>query len=218
MKWSEYLTELRSELNDSGTTPKWSDALLFTYVRDGLWDISAHLPRRFDEVSLTVFEGSPKKFELPQGFIREISIQVPLGSYLERRRTRPGARVVTGTRALFYHISAGFLYLDVDPGDNDVLIDYEGAHGIPASATDVEYEFTLSQRYIDILTLYVKARVNTRERTGQSNLDRFKLTAGSRSDNPIEPETDDFWKQYRDRIAELSSAGTVFLYRSRRNK
>jgi hypothetical protein len=122
---------------------------------------------------------------------------------------------VASTRSLFYHIDSGSLYLDADPGENAVYLSYYGVHSIPDDADDCECDLTTEMGDMEILKLYVNARVNERERNRQSRLDRFKLGSGDRQDNPIAPEVTDLFARYYEKLAERTG-GTIFLYRPRK--
>ena len=218
MNWGAFLSELRGELNDTGTTPKFSDDLLYVFFRDGVWALSEWLPRDFGRVELTAETTDTKKFALPADFIEEYLVESPLDSALTFRFVRPGVRRTQSARPLFYWTSAGYLFIDADPGDNAVLISYYGVHGIPASATDVSFELTVPIRDVELLKLYILGRAYQRERSRQSMLDRFKLGTGDRQDNPVTPEVNEFMQQFQSKLNERTGGKAVFLSRVRRNK
>ena len=218
MNWGQFLTELRSELKDDGTTQKFSDDLLYVFLRDGIWALSEWLPRDIGRVTLTAEETDPKKFALPTDFIEEYLVECPLDNALTFRYVRPGVRRATSVRPLFYWTNAGFLFLDADPGENTVLISYYGVHGIPPDASDTNFDLTVPMRDIELLKLYILGRVFQRERSRQAMLDRFKLGTGDRQDNPIEPEVVDYMEQFQEKLAERIGGKAVFLTRERRRK
>jgi hypothetical protein len=218
MNWGQFLTELRSELKDDGTTQKFSDDLLYVFLRDGIWALSEWLPRDIGRITLTAEETDPKKFALPTDFIEEYLVECPLDNALTFRYVRPGVRRATSVRPLFYWTNTGYLFLDADPGENAVLISYYGVHGIPADASDQTFDLTVPMRDIELLKLYIFGRVFQRERSRQSLLDRFKVGTGDRQDNPIEPEVVDYMGQFNEKLAERIGGKAVFLTRERRRK
>ena len=216
--WAGFLAELRMELDDTGATPRWSDSVLYIMTRDGIWDYSQYFPLRTDKAALVSVVGNDKKFTLPASFIDDVLVECPEGNYLDVRRERPGVTLTTSSTPLFYYVDAGFLYLDVAPGSAAVLLSYYGAHGIPASATDTTFAMTIPYSDLEVLKLYVQARVNVLIRNRQAQLDRFKLGSGTREDNPITEESVDFFARYNEAIAKRLRPQAVRLYRPRRNQ
>ena len=218
MNWGEFLSELRNELNDTGATPKFSDDLLYVFLRDGAWALSEWLPRDFGRLELVEEGADPKKFALPADFIEEYLVECPLDNALTFRFVRPGVRRATSVRPLFYWTNAGYLFLDADPRGNAVLVSYYGAHGTPADASDTSFELTVPTRDVELLKLYILGRAYQRERSRQSMLDRFKLGPGDRQDNPVTPEVNEFMQQFNQKLIERSGGKTVFLTRNRTRK
>jgi hypothetical protein len=218
MNWGDFLMELRTELSDAGATPKYSDELLFSYLRGGIVSLSEWLPRDFSRVELTASADNAKQFALPPDFIEEYLVECPADNALSFKHARPGVRRTSSSRPLFYWVNAGNLYLDADPGDSALLLSYYGLHGVPTDASDTSFELTVPLRDIELLQLYILGRTFQRERSRQSMLDRFKLTTSDRTDNPITPEVNDFLVQYHEKLQERVGGKTVFLQRERRRK
>ena len=218
MNWGEFLTELRGELNDSGSTQKFGDDLLYVFLRDGIVALSEWLPLDIGRLTLTAEETDPKKFKLPTDFIEEYLVECPLDNALTFRYVRPGVRRSPSARPLFYWTNAGYLLLDADPGDNAVLLSYYGVHGIPASADEKDFDLTTPLRDIELLKLCILGRAYQRERSRQSMLDRFKLGSGDRQDNPVTPEVNEYLQQYEEKLAERIGGKAVFLSRDRSRK
>jgi hypothetical protein len=218
MNWGDFLAELRTELSDDGATPKFSDALLYSYLRDGVVAISEWLPRDVSRIELTASVGNAQQFALPSDFLEEYLVECPVNNALSFRFTRPGVRRTSSSRPLFYWVNAGNLYLDADPGSDAVLLSYYGVHGLPADADDTSFELTVPMRDIELLQLYILGRVFQRDRSRQSQLDRFKLGSSDRQDNPLTPETNHFLIQYHEKLQDRVGGKTVFLNRERRRK
>jgi hypothetical protein len=216
--WASFLAELRIELDDTGATPRWTDNILYTFTRDGIWDYSQYFPMRVDHAELLSVVGNDKKFTLPASFLDDILVECPSGNYLEVRRERPGVKLSTSNSPLFYFVDAGCLYLDASPSGAAVLLSYYGAHGIPAAATDTTFALTIPTSDLEVLKLYVQARVNVVIRNRQSLLDRFDPGTGSRTDNPVRPETTDFFHRYNEAIAVRLRPQAIRLYRPRRSQ
>ena len=219
MNWGDLLSELRVDIDDTSATPKFSDKLLFTYLRDAVSDYSQFLPLVFEDVQLTQDTDNPKKFALPADFIEDISVSCPAGRYLEPRRGRLGTKVAQSATPLFYHTdSNSLLYLDADPGEDAVLLSYKALHPLPTSESDVTFKFTIPDANMELIKLYMVAKVNAKIRNVQARLDRFKLTAGSRSDNPMSEEVEDFFEEYHKKLRERIQSAPVILYRVRKYK
>ena len=218
MNWGEFLTELHVELNDSGATQKFSDELLYVFLRDGTVALSEWLPRDIGRLALTAEVTDPKKFALPVDFIEEYLVECPLDNALTFRSVRPGVRRSPSVKPLFYWTNTGYLLLDASPGDNAVLLSYYGVHGIPANAEDTTFVLTVPLRDIELLKLYILGRAFQRERSRQSMLDRFKLGSGDRQDNPISPEVNEYFVKYDQKLADRIGGKTVFLSRDRSHK
>jgi len=229
MLWSEFLSEIRVEIGDTGVTPRFSDTTLWQYTRDAIIDISRYpsLARRVDRVTLVVDPANPRKFVLPTDFLSEIFVECPLNTVLEPRLTQIGTKTYQGKLATYYADRTN-VYLNGDPTGN-VVLTYLASHPYPATATTTTvtgvapdqvttvaptvFTFTIPQKDIELLRLYVIGRVLKWMRVQQSKLDRFKVGGGARDDNPIFPETIDLEKTYDVAIAERMPSGGVLLYR-----
>jgi hypothetical protein len=219
MNWGDLLSELRVDIDDTSAQPKFSGKLLYSYLREAVSDYSQFLPLVFEDVELTQDTDNSKKFALPTNFIEDVSVSCPAGRYLEPRRGRLGTKVSQSATPLFYHTdSNSFLYLDADPGKDAVLLSYKALHPIPASETAVDFMFTIPDANMELVKLYMEGKVNTKIRNTQARLDRFKLTAGSRSDNPMTEEVQDFFDEYRRKLRERIPSAPVTLYRVRKYK
>jgi hypothetical protein len=219
MNWGDLLTELRTEIEDTSATPKYPDTLLYKYCREAVSDYSQFLPLELEDVELVQDTVNPKKFLLPADFVDEITVSCPAGRYLEPRRGRLGTKVAVSSRPLFYHTDGNrYLYLDADPGADTVVLSYKAMHPIPASETDKDFVFTIPDANMELIALYMEGKLNTKIRNSQSRLDRFKIGAGARTDNPMAEEAEDFFDVYRRKLAERLPAQSITLYRPRRYK
>lgn len=217
MEWSELKAELRMELEDEGVTPKWSDATLYMYLREALADYSQYFPYVAEASALTVNPSNSLKFALPSDFIEELDV-VCGNRVLEFRKNRSGSKIVSGVAPLFYYIEGTSLHIDVDPGENDVALTYNAVHPKPSSASDDTFTFTIPDVDVELIKLYILGKVFTRVRSSQSKLDRFKITNGERTDNPMRTETNDYFNEYYKKIAERVRPKTHYLSRTRRYK
>ena len=214
MLWSEFSAELRIEIGDTGATPRFSDAVLWTYTRDAIIDISRYpsLARRVDRAVLAVDPENPRKFALPVDYLSEIFVECPLDTILEPRQLQIGSHFHTSSRLSTYSIDRANLYLNGDP-TSDVYLTYLASHPYPANAADGSFVFTIPQKEMDLVRLYALGRVLKWMRVQQSKLDRFKVGGGARDDNPIFPETLDLEKTYTEALNERLPSGGVLLYR-----
>jgi hypothetical protein len=212
--WAEFLSDLRSDLQDTAATnPRWSDKTLWVYSKDAIRDYSTWFPKRVDQHAMTLTNGV---YPLPLNFLLEIYVEAPVGTYLEKRRETPGTRLKVPTRINTYHVEGGNLYLS-SPSDV-VIVTYQASRDVPTSETDATFVFEIPDADLEIIRLYVKAKVYEQMRSRQASLDRFKQGSGKRDDNPIQPEVADLMEVYHQKIAERFPGGNIELYRSGRLK
>jgi hypothetical protein len=213
MLWSEFLAEVRADLQDTGATPRWSDGVLYTFSKDAIRDYSTWFPRRIDR--LEIVEVSDV-YPLPSDFIDDITVESPIGTFLETRRERPGNKYLSRTKPFFYFIQGGNLYFDGAPSEG-VFLTYHAVHAIPPSdideLSDGDFEFTIPDMDIELPRLYIQAKVHAQMRAKTARLDRFQQGSGRRDDNPILPETNSLLNEYHFKIAQRLSGGAVRLYR-----
>jgi len=211
MNWGELKADIRSDLQD--TTSKNSDALLYLYVKDAIRDYSIWFPKRIDrEEVLKVNSGYP----LPVNFIEEIYVESPIDAYLEKRIVRLGTKRKASLTAINYFIQGGNLYISALNYAEPVYLTYFATHDVPVSATDEDFQVSIPLMDMELIRIYVKAKIYERIRAKQASLDRFK-PVGTRDDNPIIPEVTDLMKEYRNGISERIGGGTVFLQKVSRN-
>jgi hypothetical protein len=219
MNWGDLVFEVRTAIEDTSETPKYPDKLLLSYCREAVADYSQFLPLTYEDVELVQALDNPKKFTLPVDFIDDVSVSCPAGRYLEPRRGRLGTKVAVSNRPLFYHTDGNrYLYLDADPGEDAVLLSYKALHPIPTSETDTAFVFTIPDANMELIKLYMEGKVNTKIRNSQARLDRFKIGQGARTDNPMTEEAEDFFDEYRRKLAERIPSQPVMLYRPRKYK
>ena len=220
MNWGVLLEEIRAQVGDEDIAKaKFSNKILYAYLREAVGDYSQFLPLRKVDVALVKDGVNPKKFALPVDFIAEISIACPADHLLEPRRGRLGVKVHPGNRPFFYvRENNSAIYLDLDPGDMPVILTYDAYHPIPATPEDTVFEFTIPLADLDLIKLYIEGKVNAKIRNSQARLDRFKLGNSARTDNPMSAEVEDFFADYKAKLAERIPSQSVTLYRPRRFK
>jgi hypothetical protein len=222
--WGTLLADIRADLLDTSDKPRWPDTALYTYVKDALRDYSTWFPRRIDRLELAPFEG---KYPLPTDFIEDIQVECPIDTLLERRLDRPGVRYrrhpYQTTLVLYYLIQGGALYMTGTPLDDfghpqeTVHLTYLASHQVPANAVDINFVLTVPDSDIELIRLYVKAKVYGQMRSKTATLDRYK-PVGDRQDNPLQPETEDLMGEYYIKIAQRIPGGVISLYRAGRLK
>ena len=219
MNWGALLDEIRTvDIDDAGETPKFSNKALYAYLREAVGDYSQFLPLHKVNVVLVQDADNPQKFALPADFLAEVSVACPADRLLEPKRGRLGTNAQPGSRPFFYVVeNKSTLYLDADPGQNEVSLSYDAYHPIPASADDTAFEFsTLPLADVDLVKLYIEGKVNAKIRNAQARLDRFKLGNSARTDNPMSNEVEDFFAAYKAKLAERIPSKSLTLYRPRR--
>lgn len=213
--WESLLADIRADLQDVSPNPRWGDDILFVYTKDGVRDYSTWFPRRIDRMEIEPVASNQAQYPLPLDFIDDVHVECPLDTFLERRLDRPGVKYRSSS--LYYYIQGGNLYLAGSPLDRKIYLTYLASHPVPASIDDKEFVFTVPDADIELLRLYVKAKVHGQMRQRQAALDRFKVV-GNRADNPIRPEVDDLWGEYYAKIAQRIPGGVITLYRVGRLK
>ncbi len=211
MNWGALKQDIRSDLQD--TANKYSDTLLYLYVKDAIRDYSVWFPKRADREELTV-NGSG--YSLPNTFIEEIYVETPLDTYLERRIVRPGTVRKATLSPRNYFIQGGKIYLSALGYEEPVFLTYFATHPVPTSESDDAFVLSVPDMDIELIRIYVKAKLYERIRAKQANLDRFK-PVGTRDDNPIIPEVADLMREYEKGINERIGGGTVFLQKVSRS-
>jgi hypothetical protein len=211
MNWGELKTDIRSDLQD--TANKYSDTLLFLYVKDAIRDYSVWFPKRADRELLS---RNGSGYSLPNTFIEEIYVETPLDTYLEKRIVHPGTVRKATLSPRNYYIQGGMIYLSALEYDEPVYLTYFATHPVPTSESDDAFVVSIPDMDIELIRIYVKAKLYERIRAKQASLDRFK-PVGTRDDNPIIPEVADLMREYEKGISERIGGGTVFLQKVSRN-
>jgi hypothetical protein len=213
--WPNLLADIRSELKDSGLTPRWTDRELYLYAKDAILDYSTWFPRRIDRTELTLINGA---VTVPANFVEDILVEYPLDTTLERRVFRPGAVFGAVTPSLYghqpgyYYIQGGNLYV-CGLLDQKVFLTYMACHSLPTSETDALTVLSLPDIDAEIIRTYMKWKCYGGMRARQASLDRFK-PVGTRTDNPLTPETENLYEVYLQMIAQRTPGGIVILYKT----
>lgn len=205
--WRSLLADIRADLQDTSEMPRWATPLLLTYTKDAIRDYSLWFPLRVDRVELVPIVG---RYPLPGNYIEDIQVECPLDVLLEKRRDRPGSRY--SFNSMYYSVQGGNLYIAGCPPH--VYLTYFATHPVPASEQDIDFQLTVPDSDVELIRLYVKAKIQALVRGRQANLDRFKAT-GTRDDNPLVAETENLMDEYYRKVAERIPGGVVALYRAR---
>jgi len=220
--WEQLRDAIRTELKDTNDEPayKWSDELLYLYLKDALADYSLYLPLQTDRTELTLSEG---KYSLPTDFVDVLFVECGDNRFLEERRPRPGRKFPSyAGRPFFYYISGGSLYLIGSPLESDkVYLTYRAAHSAPDDEYDDTHVFTIPANDEELIRLYVRAKCYEQTRSRQSNLDRFKerhQSGSSRQDNPLTPEVENLMEEYYRKLQQRVGGGSITLSRSGRTR
>jgi len=198
--WGALLADLRTDLKDTGTTPRWSDATLYLFAKDAVRAYSVDLPQIVYRELLTATDGV---FTLPAECIGIISVESSEGVYLDRFEPKPGKKVRLSSAIVSYYTSGGKLYLNTTPTNGDtVMMTYKAVYDLPISEEDDDTIINIPIEDEEIVRLFVKAKISEQMRLGQSSLDRFKPGSGARDDNPLLPEHNELMREYHERIAQ----------------
>ena len=212
--YAQLLADIRLELKDDAAT-KWSDQSIYLWVKDAIKDYSGWFPKTVDRTVLTMDENYSSA--LPTDFLQDFNVESPQDTFLEKRPDRPGAKYTTPSSPTLYYISGGRLYLDAAP-ISECLLTYGALHTIPASYLNTTTVMSIPSSDEELVRLYVMAKANEQVRTKQSSIDRFKLGAGRRDDNPVNLEVSTLMDEYYAKIAERTPGGSISLYRQGRRR
>lgn len=209
--WGLFLAAIRAELNDDKTNQRWSNEVLYTWTCDGVRDYSMTLPLR-SSASLTI---SGSSYPVPTDFIADIFVECPLGTTLTKRIMAPGYRYQTrtGYPTQYWLDGPNIVINGSAPDDEDPLLHYHAVHTTPSGVDDTSFSFSVPDRDIELIRLYVRSRALQQMRTSTALLDRFKLGSGTRTDNPITPEVDNLMVEYEKKLAQRIPGGVIRLWR-----
>ena len=211
--WGGLLADIRSDLKDTGATPRWGDDILYLFAKDAINAYSLDFPLLSIRQELVATNG---KFDLPSNFLDAISAETAPGEYLKPLHPAIGLKIGGVQKATSYYISAGKLYLDKSPQDEStILFSYYGKYDLPTSKDDANFELAVPPEDEELIRLFIKAKIAEQIRLQQSNLDRFKPSSGARDDNPLLPEHNELMKEYKERVAERTG-GIVNMYTTHR--
>lgn len=205
--WGQILTELREDLQDtSATSPRYSDKLLYLYAKDAVADYSLYFPLRVDAREITPVNGI---YPLPENFIDEIFVECPRGVYLTPRPIRPGIVKIASTIPFRYEIESGGVYIDAATPFS-IWLTYYATHGFPASEDALAFELTIPPTDMELVRLYVRARIAAQIRSRQANLDRYR-EEGRRDDNPLGLEYRALMDEYHLKVQQRTNTSAIWL-------
>lgn len=204
--WGSLLTNIREDLQDSGTTQKWSDTVLFLYFQDAVRNYSRFFPRLVVRTLIAENDG----YALPTDFLSIAAVESPLDTFLEERTTRPG-RKYTPSNNPKYYIDGSKIRLD-KAATGDLYLTYYAHHSLPSKHEDIDFSLTIPEADGELIRLYVKGKVHEQLRGRTARLDRFKAGSGARDDNPLFPETNQYFADYYREIYGRLGGGSVELY------
>jgi len=215
--WGALRTAIREELKDvTEGKYRWSDDLLFLYVKDALNDYSLWFPDRDDRKVLAFADGY---CILPDDYVEVLYVECPEDRYLEQRKPRPGTRYPSRSGKPFhFHIQGGKMYFDTSPSE-DVLLTYHKVHAAPDTVDDTPHIFTDPVSDEELIRLFMLAKCYGYLRSRQSALDRFKdrsQSGSGRQDNPLHPEVEDLMDEYYRKLYARVGGGTIQLHRTGR--
>jgi hypothetical protein len=213
--WTSFLANIRTYLKDDGTTSKYSDQLILLFTQDALREYSQYFPRE----RRVEIDPSESLYALPDDLIEIQAVECPEGTYLKRRVARPGYKFRTLSSPTLYWQVGESLRLNADT-DDAIFLTYGGQHPNPTSdlleeveegEDPVAYTFTVPDKDMELINLYVRAQCLEQTRSRQANLDRFRRR-GERDDNPMIYETRTLMDEFYNKIAQRSGGDVIYLY------
>lgn len=209
--YASLLNDIRVDLKDTNATSyKFSDESLYIWVKDAIKDYSGWFPLEVDRLTMSL--DSDYGDDLPTDFMLVHTVECPENTYLEKKNPGGGSKFTNPSSPTLYYLSGGRLYLDASP-PGDCLLSYGALHTIPATYLSTTTVLSIPPRDEELIRLYVVAKANEQTRTKQTSIDRFKLGAGRRDDNPVHLEVETLMDEYLAKVAERSAGGAIKLFR-----
>jgi hypothetical protein len=210
--WLALRNDIRADLKDTGTTPKYSNDIIYLYLKDAIRDYSMYFPIKCSREVLAL-NALKTAFVMPTDYMGGAVAECPLNRLLEERLATAGNIYNTLYTATTFAIVGGLLYINGDPLTSTVYLSYDARHPIPATAADDAFVMTIPTDDEELIRIYIKAKIYGQTRTLASSLDRFKLGTGARDDNPLRPEVGNLMDEYHAKIDERFPGGVIKLYR-----
>lgn len=212
--WGSLRAFVRAELKDENDTKyKWSDTLLYLYLKDALADFSQYFPLPRYQVELVYDDVTPPiGYVLPSDFLKDVLVESPLGTHLIRYTKAPGKKLLEKNVPTHYRIEGKRLKLNATT-DETVLLTYHALHPCPSAEDDNDFELTIDLQDEELIRLYMKAEAHGFVRGKAARLDRFK-PVGTRDDNPLIPEVEFTHQDYMAKVFERLGGKTHFLRRN----
>jgi len=159
---------IRSELNDSGGTPLWADALLNEYLAQAIRRYGEQIP---EEASATItVVADQAAYALPARFLAAIRLEQPDDT----------ERIGDPRHPWSYRVFAGQLMLDPAPtqagSDQNVTLDYLRWYAEPTADGDA---LATPSQDDDVLVALVCARALAELATDESKRQRFERQRGA---------------------------------------
>ncbi|GEM_PF-942515 len=142
---AELLGRIRNELNDTGTTKLWADALLQGWIGEAIRDYSERLPREATTTWASV--AGQASYVLPADFATALRVEHPAGFYRVYAPLAGGdvledtsaLCVAVGQQVLTFDVFGGSLLLDPAPDQaGDVItLRYLAVYAEPTADGDV---------------------------------------------------------------------------------
>lgn len=220
LQWGQFRDNIRMDTRDTGATPRLSDELAFLYLCYAVQEYSYWNPRHAD---VLVTLDNTKSFAVPEDFIGEISLEVPLGRYLNHLQPTDGNRYVSlagypiaeGIYPKAYHVDMGKVFLS-QPFTGQARLTYRATHLLPANKDDIHFEFGFPAEDERILNLGIRGYNVEAIRSKQANLDRFAADPGNRKNNPMAAESGLLLQEFRTQLQlKYSPRGSITLSRPR---
>jgi len=141
---AELRTKVRTELNDGGGTPLWTDAALNQWIDEAIRDYAEELPREVSASITTV--AAQADYALPSDFDRVLLVEHPTGVFRTALRKAGGdvpfstdptlAPTAVGARPVWaYDVWGGQLSLDPAPtaGGETIKLRYLATYALPTA-------------------------------------------------------------------------------------
>jgi hypothetical protein len=207
--YAQLLSDIRVDLKDP-TGSKFDNESLYIWIKDAIKDYSGWFPLQVDRLGMSL--DSDYAADLPADFMLAYNVECPENTFLEKKFPAGGVKFTNPSSPTLYHISGGRLVLDAAP-PGDCLLTYGALHTIPATYLSTTTLMSVPPQDEELVRLYVIAKANEQTRTKQTSIDRFKLGAGRRDDNPVALEVSTLMDEYLAKVAERSAGGTIKLFR-----
>lgn len=203
--WSELRSEIRYQLKDSGSTPKWADGELLVYVNYALRDYSRYFPvEGAADVALSTDGSATINSDWTI-----LAVEYPDNSFLDELVVKPGTKLWSSTTG--YYMLEGKMWVVHSDDPSTVRVHYTTVRDTVSADSDT---VNVPAEDEELIALYVLAKCTERVGEQSANLDRWR--EGRRDDNPLVVMQNHYYIRYIEGIGSRMAGRQIAVKWNRR--